>query len=88
MMITFTVNVLKLISIKFAFLCFKSGRVSFEIHLIASCYFSIMFKFVKAVKFWYFDPCMQYVNVKCSHFQQFLHCGIPRFIFVPLIMAM
>ena len=34
------------------------------------------------------DPCAPYTKVIYSHFQQFLHWGIPEFILVPQIMEM
>ena len=36
----------------------------------------------------YLETCEWQLSVEWPHFQQFLHCGTPRFIFVPWMVAM
>jgi len=42
-----------------------------------------MFRYVRLLYLMYLNPWILHINVTCSHFQQFLHCRTPRFIFAP-----
>jgi len=51
LIITFAVNILEWLNIRFSFLCFKHKRICLEIGFVVSCYISMMFKFVWTIAF-------------------------------------
>ena len=83
LVLTFTVNILERIQIRFSFLCFKSWWVYFEIDLATLCYISVVFYFMSAIIFNVFGP-MHTTHKHCIVLfpTVHIHYSISEFMFV------